>query len=604
LHEDFRDFITEISVLDQFDGVLCKAVSSHSDAVELFDELLASDLFLTQVDGIRQQYRFHHLFRGFLRARLRSCGEVRLLGTCERAAAALEERGDRNAALEVAMIGGDAQRAAAIVARAVETSFDMSSEGNSHLAIRAWLRRHGDGGAQSDPETTLQLLAVLAMSGGQDVTSWLTEVERALPAADAYMRSLLYAVWAASDLTQGSTDHALTHNEVALQWAHKTSRRHPILEALPVQMANISLLEGNLVAASHAIESPSVAALNPVVGDILLSGLRAWLAFLKGELVLALREADFVDQRAHELNAPPHAMGRTLADMVHAGLALERGELAAAEGRLATAERAARRSGPRPLECYVAWWQARLAMARGDADAASVCLTEAAHLFPAPSTAVLANLALERIRLIAAFAHGGLEEIPDTELPDRLESRLLRAQIAIARDDLELAARLLWPLSTEATLRERVEWGVLRALVESRKDVESALVVLRDALVLAHAEGFARTILEQGVGVAPLLRTLPPDATIDGYVDELLTLADASIAPLRRTSAVGLVAQLSPREMVVLRYLASRLPVCDIAAALLVSNHTVKSQVKSIYRKFGVQSRAEAVGEGKALGLI
>jgi len=311
-----------------------------------------------------------------------------------------------------------------------------------------------------------------------------------------------------------------------------------------------------------------------------------------------------VDQRADELSAPFHAIGRILVDMVHAGLALEHGELTVAEGCLAAAERAARLSGPRPLECYVLWWQARLATAQGDPDAASVCLTEAAHLFPAPSAAVLANMALEQVRLIAAFARGGLEESLNLEIPDRMESRLLRARIAIAQDNLELATVLLGPASTDATMRERVESGVLRALVESRNNVEAALVVLRDALVLARAEGFARTVLEQGAGVGPLLRALPSDATIDGYVDELLTLADASIAPLRKASTVSLVAQLSPREMTVLRYLSSRLPTCDIAAALYVSNNTLKSHVKSIYRKLGVQSRAEAVGEGQALGLI
>jgi LuxR family maltose regulon positive regulatory protein len=115
---------------------------------------------------------------------------------------------------------------------------------------------------------------------------------------------------------------------------------------------------------------------------------------------------------------------------------------------------------------------------------------------------------------------------------------------------------------------------------------------------------FARTVLEQGAEVGPLLRALPSDATMTGYVDELLTLADASIAGLRQTSTAGLVVQLSPREMTVLRYLSSRLPLGDIAGAIFVSSNTLKSHVKSIYRKFNVGSRAEAVEQGRALGLI
>jgi LuxR family maltose regulon positive regulatory protein len=602
--EELSDFMAEISVLDEFDAPLCMAVSSHPNAVDLYEELLASDLFLMEVDSTARQYRFHHLFREFLRARLKSLGEVRLLETCERAALVLEERGDRSAALEIATIGGDASLSAAIVARAVETSFDMSNAGNSHVAIRAWLRQHGNEAVYSHPETVLQLVLVLAMSGGQDVTSWLTEVERVHPDADAFLRALLYGVWAASDLTRGSSDLALSHNEMAFQWAQKTSRRHPALDALPVQRANISLIEGDLAAASQAIGSSSVAPLHAVVADVLLSGLRAWLAFLRGELVQALQEAQAVDQRADELGAPFHAMGRTLVDMVYAGLALEHGELTEAEERLAKAERAARLSGPRPLECYVLWWQARLATAQGNSGAASVCLTEASHVFPAPSAAVLANIAFEQVRLSAAIAHGNWDEWREPEVPDRLESRLVLARIAIAQDKLELATDLLGSVGTEATLRERVEWGVLRALIESRNDPESALVILRDALVLARAEGFARTVLEQGAGVGPLLRALPWDAAMAKYVDELLTLADASMPALRQTSTTGLVVQLSPREMTVLRYLSSRLPLCDIAAAIFVSSNTLKSHVKSIYRKFDVGSRAEAVEQGRALGLI
>ena len=220
------------------------------------DELLASDLFLIAGGRDGAAVPISPSLPGFPARPAEVIGRgTASRGTCERAATALEDRGDRNAALDIAMIGGDAQLAAAILARAVETSFDMSSEGNSHVAIRAWLRGYGKEAVHSDPETMLQLLLVLAMSGGQDVTSWLTEVERALrddrrvpafPSARGVGR-------VGSDPRDPLT-HALPHNEVALQWAQKTSRRHPILEALPVQLANIFLIEGDLVAASHAIE--------------------------------------------------------------------------------------------------------------------------------------------------------------------------------------------------------------------------------------------------------------------------------------------------------------------------------------------------------------
>ena len=53
-----------------------------------------------------------------------------------------------------------------------------------------------------------------------------------------------------------------------------------------------------------------------------------------------------------------------------------------------------------------------------------------------------------------------------------------------------------------------------------------------------------------------------------------------------------------------LRYLCSRLTYREIAAALYVSLNTLKSHVRSVYRKLAVASRADAVHLGRRQGLI
>jgi LuxR family maltose regulon positive regulatory protein len=65
-----------------------------------------------------------------------------------------------------------------------------------------------------------------------------------------------------------------------------------------------------------------------------------------------------------------------------------------------------------------------------------------------------------------------------------------------------------------------------------------------------------------------------------------------------------LVERLSSREVTVLRYLCSRLTYREIAAALFVSLNTLKTHVKSVYRKLGVASRADAVEAGRRSGVI
>ena len=60
------------------------------------------------------------------------------------------------------------------------------------------------------------------------------------------------------------------------------------------------------------------------------------------------------------------------------------------------------------------------------------------------------------------------------------------------------------------------------------------------------------------------------------------------------TSTLDMVEALTERERDVLRFLPSRLTIREIADELYVSVNTLKFHVKVIYRKLGVNSRAEA----------
>ncbi|HZB71998.1 MAG TPA: LuxR C-terminal-related transcriptional regulator, partial [Acidimicrobiales bacterium] len=61
---------------------------------------------------------------------------------------------------------------------------------------------------------------------------------------------------------------------------------------------------------------------------------------------------------------------------------------------------------------------------------------------------------------------------------------------------------------------------------------------------------------------------------------------------------------LTGRELLVLSYLPSRLSNAEIAAELYVSLHTIKTHLRNIYRRLGVNGRQEAVDRAKELGLV
>jgi LuxR family maltose regulon positive regulatory protein len=75
-------------------------------------------------------------------------------------------------------------------------------------------------------------------------------------------------------------------------------------------------------------------------------------------------------------------------------------------------------------------------------------------------------------------------------------------------------------------------------------------------------------------------------------------------AALRPPSAELLIEPLSERELEVLRLLTSHLPSTEIAQDLFISVNTVRSHLKSIYRKLNAHSRYEAIARAKEMNLL
>jgi len=59
---------------------------------------------------------------------------------------------------------------------------------------------------------------------------------------------------------------------------------------------------------------------------------------------------------------------------------------------------------------------------------------------------------------------------------------------------------------------------------------------------------------------------------------------------------------LSPRELVILSHLEAGVTLDQVAARLFVSRNTVKTQLRSLYRKLGISTRAEALEWAQRIG--
>jgi LuxR family maltose regulon positive regulatory protein len=146
--------------------------------------------------------------------------------------------------------------------------------------------------------------------------------------------------------------------------------------------------------------------------------------------------------------------------------------------------------------------------------------------------------------------------------------------------------------------REQLEWAL------ELFGIDSMAVHRAHALLLLAA-------LHHGYGDLPGARTLLRRAEelverlVDpGVLPALLEQTTRMLGTAASSRRGEMGASLTERELVVLRLLATRLSTREISQELHVSVNTVRTQVRSIHRKLGVSSRAQAVAHAGQLGLL
>jgi LuxR family transcriptional regulator, maltose regulon positive regulatory protein len=202
----------------------------------------------------------------------------------------------------------------------------------------------------------------------------------------------------------------------------------------------------------------------------------------------------------------------------------------------------------------------------------SFVATDKGHLQEAESRAREARALVESLQP---------HRIPQTSLASLALGRALaeRGNLEEAQEELEsalAARRRLSGLSPWPTLIGLLALAQVRAARGDRAEARAAL-----------AEG--RIILEDS-----------PDA---GVFPGLLERQERKLRA-RKSREGQLDGELTEREFDVLRLLGGELSTRQMAQNLYVAPSTVRTQIKSIYRKLGVSSRQQAVEEAVARGLL
>src|SRR5215472_7866486 len=618
-----RDLMLKTSILDRVNADIASELTGSDSAGSALAALAQGNALVQPLH--HGWYRYHPLLAEVLRLKLQRDAPGQVPRLRRRAAQWLRRHGRLAEAARQAVQAQDWELAARIVI--------------DELAVGRLIEHH-------DAEPLADVLG--GMPAGQDWTApqpWLVraalvlptgaddEVSAALAAAEGRLASLepdeeipsrLAAATIRLGLSRrtGDLDSAKAAAAAAVACVDKMPTgllaAHP--EVRPQAMTGVGLVQfwsGRFDQAAGTLAAAAAAAHRPAERADCLGNL-ALVEALRGRLqrasTLALEAAG-----TSQANGPDH--GGRAAVVARAYVHLERNELAEARRELKNADLGPQGGAERLITAVACVVAARGCLAEGRPAAAREITGRAAQGW-SPAPWLEQSLALVESQAYAADGEvtPALGAARRAATGSALGAAAAQARAWLAAGDAEAARDALSGgtaaggaasdrVRLEALLVECHVWHVLGERLRARRALEQALK-------LAETEQVRLPFALERAWLPGVLR----DASLGAAHQELLEAG----APARdgarsrigapRTSPARLsstrpdmpvvVEKLSEREREVLQHVAEMLNTSEIAAVMYVSGNTVKSHLKSVFRKLGVASRNEAGRRARELELI
>jgi LuxR family transcriptional regulator, maltose regulon positive regulatory protein len=569
-----RELLLRTSIVDRVCGGLADALTEAPGGALVLEALERDGMFVVPLDRQRSWYRYHGLFAELLRARLRVERPALEPELHARAAEWLAAAGLGREAIPHALAANAPRGASALLA---EHWLELLLDGQDPQGVIA-----AAAGPGSDPR-----LAVAAASAHLTLGDPAGAEARldAVPDDDgdaARMAALLRAR-ARGDLPDArAAADPLLHADGA-GTARDAQRALTLFHLGTAEFAG-----GRLEAAAERLAGAAAIAVDGGREWLLLGclGRGAALELTEGALRRAMRAA----QAALAL-AEPRGWHRTApAAWAYAALAAthwHRDELDDAERRIDAAAAAAYASREEAAVLATRALRAHLAAAHGDLDRARGLLAAVHDALPGAGPVT--------VRWLEALG-------PAPWAPQGLGGPIAEAAGRLAQGDPLAALRRIERMPDEEALHPVLRLHALLVDALARHGLgqfDAASRSLERALAIAAGDGYRRPF----VGTLPTRRLLERQlARPTAYAPLVAELLDA----LAREGGAppSLLDPLSERERAVLRLLPTLLSYPEIAGELFVSVNTVKTHVKTIYRKLDATSRRDAVARARELRLI
>ena len=594
-------FMLDSSILGELTADSCAAVTARQDAADLLRRIDAAHLFLVALDDERTMFRYHHLVRQVLRAELRIRDRAREQSLQLRAAEWFESTGDTRRAARHFLAARQAGRALTLLQDRVVSDFlrDPALSAPSDLNVI-------DPALLADaPDRMLALATDLLLSG--DATrggEYLDLLDRAQPsiAPGSKLAARLAATRSLHHMLTGRVDEAIAEALAVRAIQERTQLADEWHAAVPLILLRVyTWLEDFEAVEREAAAALATPGLTDAVKLVMVPGPLALAWFEAGRLVEAGNAADAAEKEAHRLGIAQHIFAADYLRVL-AGLALERRDLDTAEQL--TGQALSITSQRRPLFEFLALLdRATIWSARGQVREALATVATARQVLAGTGSVLLARAdeleALLRLSLGDLCSSAALA----SKLPATARGLLL-AKIALASGDHRTAEQHLQLASPDdLTPRRALVRQLLLAAAAIGRDDPMTASILSEALAAARRGGFCHTVVSTAPAVTGYLVEHAAPTRSDSFIDQLIAAALQERSAQSGVARRVVIEPLTPAERRVLMLLpTSTCP--QIAAALYVSPHTVKTHLRAIYQKLGVASRAAALERAVDLRLL
>jgi len=610
-----RAMLLRTSVLYSFSADLVSELTNDPRWVDGLPALARANAFIRPLG--HGWYRYHSLFGTVLRLKLRLECRGQLTELHQRAARWCRRNGRLAEAVRYAAESGDWSFAAALVVDEFAVGQVIEPRGHQPLA-EAFAGMPRDA-AWTQPEPLLvQAATRLGRGRGETSMAPLAAAESMLgsrPAGDHVPARLAAALIRLAlarrvgDL-QAATAASGRARALAAQLPGEVHARHPEVEAQVLAGRGVAeLWAGRLdEAAVYFAEGADAGALAAWYERADCLGYLALAEALSGRLGRAAEQAEAAAEAMSNGRDDPTEPINAAAAVALAWVSLQQADLREVHVQLKLAEAALRTSPDKVVSALACAVAAQRAVAGGRATAAVEMIRRAREEWsPSPPGWLEARLAVLESRAWTAAGDAAAAVAAAQGAAPGPDAAAALAHAWLAAGDEQAARRAL---GTEGP--ESGELGL--ALADARLsygtgDGTRGRRCLEHALQLARPEQLK---LPFAVERSWLRQVLRRDPELAGAHRELLepdVISPATTAPQKKppapTQPVPLVVErLSAREREVLAHASEMLSTAEIATEMYLSVNTVKTHLRSIYRKLSATHRSEAVRRAQQLELI